>query len=257
MPFNLLLLPLLGGFIFTRQWKRTRYYALRSDGYVLLFYAASCGALFLLAAAFVSYLVASIQTVGTFVAWWHRVVPIEHSGKAALAFVMSASLWYPLNWGQKDESQIDRVIQRKQDPLELLLRTAMGEHKLVLLSVKNGKLYVGYIISNLNPAFPMESLGMLPMMSGYRRSTKKTACFTTFYTSAYDKIEQEIRDRLQKREIAEDEFDYSVLEALNDELDDFQVVIPISEIQSAAIFKLETYDKYFRIEQEKKSPLSL
>ena len=249
MPFNLLLLPLLGGFIFTRQWKRTRYYALRSDGYVLLFYAASWGALFLLIACVLSFILS--PGFGRFVDFWHIVIPIEHSGKAAMAFVLASTLWYPLNWGYQDEIQIDRVIQRKQDPLELLLRTAMGEGKLVLISVKNGKIYVGYIISNLNPAYPIESLGMLPMISGYRRTTDKTACFTTPYTVAYDKIEKEIRGRMQQdANNAQENIEEIIQDAIDEELSDFKIVIPITEIQSAAIFKLDTYEKYFRAEEQ-------
>lgn len=46
MPFNLLLLPLLGGFIFFSKWNRSRYYGLRSDGYRLILYSAITGAVF-------------------------------------------------------------------------------------------------------------------------------------------------------------------------------------------------------------------
>jgi len=234
--------------MFTRQWKRTRYYALRSDGYVLLFYAASCGAVFLLIATVLSFILSPALT--KIVDWWHLVIPIEHSGKAAMAFLLASTLWIPLNWGQRDEVHIDRVIQRKQDSLELLLRVAMGERKLVLITVKNGKIYVGYIISNLNPAYPMESLGMLPMMSGYRRTTEKTACFTTLYTMAYDKIEEEIRTKIKHSEVAQEDVEELIQDAIDEELCDFKIVIPITEIQSASIFKLDIYEKYFRVEEK-------
>lgn len=256
MPFNLLLLPLLGGFIFARQWKKTRYYALRSDGHVLLFYAASCGAIILMFAAVLCFLLAEVCQYLDYC--WHCVVPFEHSGKAALAFIIAATVWYPLNWFHKDEKEIDRVIQRKQDSLELLLRTAMGERKLVLLTVKNGKLYVGYIISNLNPAFPMETLGMIPMMSGYRDDETKTAKFTTLYTEAYDKIQRDIEIRVRQEVLAaqinEEQLEERIRDAVDEELDDFKIVIPVTEIQSASIFKLDTYNKYFRVESNLVKP---
>jgi len=51
MPFNLLLLPLLGGYIFARKYYRSRYSALRSENYRLLFLAAQYGLVFSVVAA--------------------------------------------------------------------------------------------------------------------------------------------------------------------------------------------------------------
>jgi hypothetical protein len=47
MPFNLLLLPLLGGFIFFSHWNRTAFFALRQDRERLLFYSSLWGIVFL------------------------------------------------------------------------------------------------------------------------------------------------------------------------------------------------------------------
>lgn len=48
MPFNVLLLPLLGGYIFITYWHRTRFSARRYTGERLLFHAALAGVIFLI-----------------------------------------------------------------------------------------------------------------------------------------------------------------------------------------------------------------
>ena len=50
MPFNLLLLPLLGGYIFISHWHVTRFDATRYTGERLLFHSATAGVVFLLVA---------------------------------------------------------------------------------------------------------------------------------------------------------------------------------------------------------------
>jgi len=57
MPFNVLLLPLLGGYIFITHWNRTRFNAKRHTGERLLFEAATAGLLFLLIAFVLVHLV--------------------------------------------------------------------------------------------------------------------------------------------------------------------------------------------------------
>src|SRR2546421_190062 len=145
-PFNLLLLPLLGGFVFVSKWYPTRYYTLRSDGYRLIFTAAIAGAGFLLLASILTYLTPYIRYGSAAYYWWHQVAPPESSGKAALAMLFGVSLWIPLNFLGKwikclsDNSAINRVIARKRDPLELFLSRALEDKKMISVSVENGKI---------------------------------------------------------------------------------------------------------------------
>jgi len=250
MPFNLLLLPLLGGFIFVRNWKRSRYYALRSQGEVLLFYSATAGTIFLIISTFLVFLLGPM--LPKIDSLWHQMAPYEHSGKAALAFILASTIWIPWNQFFDDEEEIDRVIQSRRDALELIFRTSMGENQLVALTVKNGKVYVGYIVSNVNPAFPMESLGLIPMMSGYRDPTNKRFVFTTQYTDVYDRIFEEVTERV-KAEAAEVKVTGRELEDwIEDEIDKetvhFKLAIPIGEIESASIFRMDIYKKYFGVD---------
>ena len=83
------------GFIFVSQWYVTKYYVPRSDGYRLIFWASIAGSLLLFLAAVGTLSVLSHPSGKVFAECWHVLVPLEHSGKAALAFLMGAFLWWP------------------------------------------------------------------------------------------------------------------------------------------------------------------
>lgn len=59
MPFNLLLLPLIGGFVFLAHWRFTLYFAKRLDKERLLLYSSLAGALLLGVSFGISILVVS------------------------------------------------------------------------------------------------------------------------------------------------------------------------------------------------------
>ena len=90
MPYNLLLLPLLGGFIFIRQWNVTRYYAERSENQRLLLYSAVAGVALLGSALALSSL--AQQSLPGLAAWWHHHVQFPYSGPAALSFLLGSFL---------------------------------------------------------------------------------------------------------------------------------------------------------------------
>jgi hypothetical protein len=97
VPFNVLLLPLIGGYIFISYWNRTRFDAKRYSGERLLLHAALAGVVLLV----VSYSIVRL------IVWcwpeaydgWHRLVPYEHSGTSLGALLLGVTLWSPLNIG--------------------------------------------------------------------------------------------------------------------------------------------------------------
>ncbi len=89
MPFNVLLLPLLGGYVFISQWNRTRFDARRYSGERLLLHAALAGVWFLLI-AFVVTRLAILVGPATY-AHWRALVPFEYTGTSFLAFLGGAT----------------------------------------------------------------------------------------------------------------------------------------------------------------------
>ncbi|MGI8617514.1 MAG: hypothetical protein ACR2L6_00290 [Gemmatimonadaceae bacterium] len=59
MPFNVLLLPLLGGYVFITKWNKTRFDAKRYSGERLIFHAAIAGVAFLIVAYLLTRVVAA------------------------------------------------------------------------------------------------------------------------------------------------------------------------------------------------------
>jgi hypothetical protein len=233
MPFNLLLLPLLGGYIFARKYYLTRYSALRSENYRLLFLAAQWGLIFLAMAAMIRaigmLLQSFIPSLTVVNKVWHFIFPFDYSGTAALALLLGATSWRLLNRRLSSEIEVDRSIREKGDPLEVLLKDAMRDARPVLLTIKSGKVYVGQVIANFNPAHDVQSVKLLPIFSGYRDPKNQEVTFTTDYTGLLTEIH-----------------DHSPEVTDQDRLD-LGTVIPFNEIRSVGIFSLRSYQRHFAI----------
>jgi hypothetical protein len=231
MPFNLLLLPLLGGYIFVRKCFRTRYSALRSENYRLLFLAAEFGLYLLLLASGVRLISMSgaLHVISYIDGLWHKLVPFDYAGTAFLAFFLGATLWKPVNllFRFNREAEVDRAIRDKGDPLELLLKDAMRDSKAVLITLDSGKVYVGHVITNFNPAYDIGSIKISPIVSGYRKPEDQTVVFNIDYTELLTSIYNQ---------------DPSVSER---DRGDLGIVIPLDEIKSASIFSLPMYRRFF------------
>ena len=219
MPWNALLLPLLGGFIFISHWWRTRYFVLRFDGHRLIFYSAAAGAFFLTISTLVTISFAS--QFPELIEWWQSFRPFPHLAKTFLSFLLGASIWWPLNrFFHEKQREIDRVIEEKDDPLEIMLRKALGQGRLIMFSVKNGKVYVGFVASLQDPSRTMQFIKIVPLMSGYRDKDTKVVQFTTFYPQV-DEAGQPVKA--------------------------FEVVLPAGELQSVNLFDETVHAKYFAL----------
>src|SRR6267142_4470624 len=177
MPFNLLLVPLLGGFVLSSLSNRFKFKSVRLDGYRLLLHSSLAG-LFLLMAAELIVVIFRFP-LGWLDSGFHQAVPYKGAGVTTLAFFLSFPFCLIANRFFKIDSEIDRVIDAKGDPLELILRESLKEAKPVLITVKNGKVYVGLVTSNSSPAVSVEFMKIFPVRSGYRNSETKTVEFTT------------------------------------------------------------------------------
>lgn len=72
MPFNVLLLPLLGGFVLVTRWNHTRFFTNRFSGERLLFFAAIAG-VFLLILSFLLLRMAAWMWPELEAAWRRQV----------------------------------------------------------------------------------------------------------------------------------------------------------------------------------------
>jgi hypothetical protein len=229
MPFNLLLLPLLGGFLFFSHWYRTAYYAKRQDKERLLLYSSLWGLVFLAASLLASTLIPYFPTLVGLKHWWaYHTPPIEYSGISSFAFALAVLALGVLNLARTPESEKtvgERVLVTYGGQLEKLLFRSLIEKKRVMVTLKNGKVYIGRVTVSLTPQEDKDFL-LLPIKSGYREGDKQRLVITTHYDDAYAEIQEHEPEYL-------------------DIISDFGVVIPISEVLTATLYREDIHNKYF------------
>ena len=222
MPFNLLLLPLLGGYIFISHWNHTRFDARRYSGERLVFHSALAGVVFLVLGLGLGLALAAWMP--GLAEWWLRFVPFEYSGTSLLAFLLGVVGWMPLNGlVNKAEVEAQKAVEQWGDFLELLINRSIRETKQVSLTLRSGKVYIGFVMSGIDPAFDRRYLKLLPMLSGYRDERTRDMVITRDYARVYARLIDE---------------DSAYLLSIADE---FQLVIPTTEIVSANLFDPDIY----------------
>jgi hypothetical protein len=213
LPYNVLLLPLLGGYFFLTYCHCTKFSTNRHSDQRLILHAAAAGlGLFVVAFAIVVYI---SWRWPEWALWWESIVPFPYLGTSLLACVLGLTLPWPLNFipfFRKEEAN-QRAIERSNDHLEILLSRACRETKAVSITLKKRKVYIGLITRTHDPMYDRKYIQMLPIKSGYRESDTQALKLTVDYAAVYAKIIQE---------------DTSVVTG---GIRDFEIVIPVSEIQ--------------------------
>lgn len=126
----------------------------------------------------------------------------------------------------------ERVLLTYGSQLEKLLYRSLIEEKRVMITLKNGKVYIGRVTISVTPEEDKDFI-LLPIKSGYRERDKQRMEITTHYDEAYEKIQ-------------ENEEDYIEI------ISDFGVVIPIPEVLTASLYREDVHTKYFPHEQVSK-----
>lgn len=234
MPFNVLLLPLLGGYVFISYWNRTRFSARRYSGERLLLHAALAGVFWLVVSYIAVCLIA--ERWPALPDYWRSVMPFEHSGTSLGALLLGVTAWWPLNFLFKRQKEHRRTIRAWNDYLEELIDQALEETRQISVTLKNGKVYVGFVVKAFDPAYDRKYMVILPLLSGFRAETTHELTLNTDYTRVYQELMGEDETRLVRG------------------VGDFQVVIPIAEILSANLFDPDAYQRFNPVGQ-RGSPL--
>jgi hypothetical protein len=189
----------------------------------LIFHAAAAGLIFLVIAFLIT----------AFVAWqrpdwalfWGNIVPFPYAGTSLLACALGLTLWWPLNAMPffRAEMEAQRAIEQSNDHLEILLARAANETKPISVTLKSRKVYVGLITRTHDPMYDRKYIQMLPIKSGFRDPQTLALILTIDYAAAYAKIIQEDAT------------------AITHGIRDFEIVIPVSEIQSVNLFDPDGY----------------
>jgi len=231
----LLLLPLVGGYLYASQSILTRYKSAREDGHRLYFRAAFWGFILFIGAflflKIISY-IPKYESFNTEIASFVSSIlgskklvnsNLELAKIAITALFIGSWLHVPVNYFlEKNKFKyIEKAIENNE--FEQLLHHSLLNATPVSVTMENRKVYVGLVIGTFNPEHQRKSIKILPLLSGYRDNDNLQITFNTHYISIYDSI-------TEKEESIK-----------NVSIDNFEIILPNEKIHSLSRFDFETY----------------
>lgn len=207
------LIPTLVGYWFLNVSNYTRFSIHRQSGYHVLFKSALLGLGFFVLAK----LILSFIPSGPFLP---TVLPsFENTDSLVLSIVLGGLAWCILNRVRGKEEAIRKDAEKNGNHMELLIADACVNKKLIEVTLKNRKSYIGFALEELLYLTAEPDLRLLPVASGYR--DEKTMKLNLITNHA------------------------DVFEGFNDlEREDFQIVISMTEVISVRIFDLRVYEAF-------------
>ena len=143
-----------------------------------------------------------------------------------------------LNCFHGKENATRQAALDKGDLIELLLAESTERQLYAELSLRTGKSYIGLALNSGLQAHGESDIALIPLASGYREPDTQKLKITTYYAEVID----EWLDELEESREGSQELEES--EERLDDLKDFRIVVPMSEIVSARLFDLEVYERF-------------
>lgn len=230
LNLGVLLLPIIGGYFLLTRCHYTRYDALRRSGYHIFFQSAVVGFFFLIIPAhlIMIFLDPYLERLNE---PWTSVVPQGYR-TAVLSALLGLASSFVFNLFLDNKKQVLRNIKKHGRLLEILIAESFTRRKIVEISLKSGKSYIGYPVMNAKITPGESDVELVPIASGHRNKDTQELKITNYYAPAFQKHFDNQSDWLE------------LAEAL-------RVVMPISEIVTARIFIPEIYDSFQRQENSK------
>lgn len=229
MPWNLLLLPLLGGFLFLRFCYYYNIRLQRYENYRLVFEAAACGVGMAILGRLTAWVLHWTEAGAYFQRFCRELAPWDYFGTSLLAFVWGPSLAMLVNWRVEEVRAKDLAIEQAGDDLLALTIDAMDKSEAIMLTLDSRKVYVGFVWQSPNLRTGMNHILLLPAVSGYRDEKTMEVEFTTNYVRLWAPKDEHSEPTVPPSE--------------------FVTVIPVNSVKSASMFDMEIYDAHFRERQ--------
>ncbi|NHE59949.1 hypothetical protein [Cyclobacterium plantarum] len=200
MPrFDLLLLPLLGGYWFLNLFYYTKYYHQRIERQRLIF-NSSIVAVFISGIGFLldSVLRNNFFCIREFLG---QLIPFDYNGfnQSLLIFGISPILAMLLNLTLPKNFLFQLILKSRGDQLERIfwesLKQKEDKNKLLMVTTNNNKVYVGFV-NNIQKPIGDNYVGILPYFSGYRDKDTQELVITTDYFSIIDRMVEEGKEKM-------------------------------------------------------------
>ena len=213
MPLGIIFIPALGGYFLLRCLNYTHFTIARDSGYhVLLKSAIAGGVVFALAHGVILIMDRQLPEIE---AQWESYINYPFSSTVTLGILLEVVIVIIGNLVYSKDKAARDIAIRDGDLVELLIRESMQARRLVELSLRSGKSYIGFAQESGIAKSGESDISVIPMASGYRSIDTLELKITTHYAPM----------------IEGSELDYT----------DFRVVIPKSEIVSIRLFDPELY----------------
>jgi Family of unknown function (DUF6338) len=189
------ILSLLGGYAFATTWRLTRYVTRRHDGQHVYLRAGVFGAVLFIAAFTLRF--ALLHGLPAYASFDHRleklVQPLmkdaANSSVADIVIVAVYSLLLGLvvprllNIFTPQRPQLAKTASE----FDLVMMRAQRADMPVLVTLENGKVYVGLVVKIIDPERNPATITLFPLVSGHRDALGKIA-FTTDYYLIYQRL---------------------------------------------------------------------
>ena len=244
MPFNLLILPFLGGYWLMKMSYRFRFIHQQLDRTHLIVWSSTAGLLLLLVA----------RAVAMFGAWLmpelalhlnSSFFPLEYLGTGLLAFLLGPLTAFWLNIFDDKESVSASAIRSHGNELEKFLLDADGKELMFTLS--SGKVYIGYYLSDPADLEKAEAwLRILPIYSGYRMPDTKQVKLTINYLNRFLPMSEVNRaaDAKQTSSAVVNDSESVQSQHNKTKIDAFHKLIRAGDIESCSVFDIAVWDGF-------------
>ncbi|CAD7534246.1 MULTISPECIES: hypothetical protein [Aeromonas] len=240
---------LISGFIFVTNHLPSRYKYKRSNGWDAYFYVATWGIGFLV----IGWALASLLSYWGILRWLAnfasfdqqdaaRLIPLT-DGKELSYGMLKLAAWMVLSISiaalcgmlsrlrAKDPitrwNTISKVVSSNH--LESLLIYASSAPFPIVATLSSRKVYIGIVTTPGIENGAIEYIEVLPLLSGYRNKDELTLHITTNYHDHYKRRGLLSREKTSSHRLS---------------INDFRVIIPVSEIETLSLFDRETYNDF-------------
>lgn len=219
----LFLLGLVSGFNFIKEWEVTRYQLAREDGHKLYFRAAFWG---LITSLVTAILILVVAYAGFWIDNGRLVHPFENDTQLVLlTLVISPFTAIPYaKLMNRFANELERYYDAlRENEFEYMLVTAITTNFMVMATMDDDKVYVGWVYQVSDPAkVERKYFSIIPVMTGYR-DVHRNVQFTTFYNELYQLTDDELAH-------------------LNTE--HFATVLPVHRLVSCRLFDATAYSRF-------------
>lgn len=234
MPYNILLLPLVGGYYILLNFIYFKYKYQRLSSQRILFGSIVCSIFLIIVVFSIRVLVSIIwPTLIPSIFQVLNKIPVTHyillwTGVFSFLFAvigttLANSIFTKFNYFNF-EDPVSYAVKKYGDELEYLFRESAINGFLIQCTLKNNKVYVGFA-TYIPPPKETNYLKLTPIISGYRDNNTKKLTLTTDYFEVVDKY----------------------LNNSDNQLPDMDIIIKQDEILSANVFDPTMYKLFNNI----------